>query len=109
MFVGKINTLYLRNLIHELRPVEQRISKKKFHFQLASDEDNDRLSGFEHNAIAPFGLRQPIPMIICDHCVSCNEPILFLGGGKVDVKLALPTSDLIRATNAIVGHISDAR
>lgn len=101
--------MYLRNLIHELRPVETRISKKKFHFQLASEEDNNRLSGFEHNAIAPFGLLQSIPMIICDRCVACNEPILYLGGGKIDVKLALPVGDLIRATGAIVGHISDAR
>ena len=107
---GKINILYLRNLISELRKPEDRISKKKFHFQLASEEDNIKLSGFEHNAIAPFGLLQKIPMVIDSKCVAVSNPsILMLGGGKVDVKLCIPTADLIRATGAIVGSITDAR
>ena len=99
----------LRTLVHELRRPEDRLSKKKFHFQLANDIDSFELSGFGHNAISPIGLKVNIPIIICKRCVSMNPPIIFLGGGDVDVKVALPISDLLSGTDAIVGEITEER
>lgn len=106
---AKINVMSLRTLIHELRKPEDRLSKKKFHFQLANDEDSFTLSGFGHNAISPIGLMQAIPVVICRRCLGIKNGIIYLGGGKVDVKLALPVADLIRGTNAIVGDITEER
>lgn len=85
------------------------MSKKKFHFQLANDEDSLLLSGFGHNAISPVGLLQDIPVVICRRCLAVKNGIIYLGGGKVDVKLAVPVVDLIRGTNAIVGDITEER
>ncbi len=101
--------MLLRNLVHELSKPEDRLSKKKFHFQLADEADSLALSGFGHNAIAPIGLLQDIPIILCKRILDLNPPILFLGGGEVDVKLALPVADLVRGTNAIVGEITEER
>eukprot|EP00600_Ochromonadales_sp_CCMP1393_P003346 CAMPEP_0174981516 /NCGR_PEP_ID=MMETSP0004_2-20121128/15938_1 /TAXON_ID=420556 /ORGANISM="Ochromonas sp., Strain CCMP1393" /LENGTH=104 /DNA_ID=CAMNT_0016233279 /DNA_START=288 /DNA_END=602 /DNA_ORIENTATION=+ len=99
----------LRTLVHELRDPADRLPKKRFHFQLASDEDSFKLSGFGHNAISPFGLiATDIPIIICRRCIDeMSPPIIFLGGGKVDVKVALPVGTLVDGLNAIVGDITD--
>ena len=99
----------LRTLVHELRSPEDRISKKKFHFQLASDEDSFELSGFGHNAISPIGLKVPIPIVICKRILELSPPIIYLGGGKVDVKLAIPVNELIAATHALVGELTEER
>lgn len=106
---AKINVMSLRTLIHELRPAEERLPKKRFHFQLASDADNDRLSGYKHNAVTPFALRVPLPVVICKRCLTAEPPILYLGGGKTNVKLSIPVADLIAATDAIVGEVTDPR
>lgn len=100
---------FLRTLVHELRKPEDRLSKKRFHFQLADDQASFELSGFGHNAISPIGLKLDIPIIICNRILSLNPPIIFLGGGEVDVKLALPVKDLVLGTNAIVGDITEER
>lgn len=111
MVTAKIDTILLRNLIHGLRPAEQRLSKKSFHFQLASDSDSLELTGFGHNGIAPFGFSsgKQIPIVVCSRCLDVKPPLLYLGGGKVDVKLLIPISDLLRSTNAIVGLITENR
>lgn len=107
--VAKINVNFLRTLVHELRKPEDRLSKKRFHFQLADDQASFELSGFGHNAISPIGLKLDIPIIICNRILSLNPPIIYLGGGEVDVKLALPVKDLVQGTNAIVGDITEER
>ena len=107
---AKINVMSLRTLVHELRHPEERISKKKFHFQLADDNTSFELSGFGHNAISPIGLKEDhIPIIICNRCLSVANGIIFLGGGEVDVKLALPVADLINGACAITGDITEER
>lgn len=108
--VAKINTTMLRNLVHSLRAPEQRLSKSSFNFQLASEETSFELSGFGHNAICPFGMRvKNIPVIICDRCLEVKPPLLYLGGGKVDVKLLIPIADILRSLKAISGLITDPR
>lgn len=110
--IAKIDTTMLRNLIHGLRKPEDRLSKQKFHFRLTTDETSLELTGFGHNAISPFGFTGPfpnIPIVICNRCLEVKPPLLYLGGGEVDVKVLLPLSDLLKATNAIVGLITEPR
>ena len=106
-----MNVNYLRTFVHELRIESERLAKKKFQFQLAPSAISEQLTGFSHNSVSPFGLRSPIPVIVCSRCLSVTAPskVIFLGGGDVHVKLALPVNDLIRGCNAMVGDISDLR
>lgn len=99
----------LRTLVHELRKPEDRLSKKRFHFQLADDQVGFELSGFGHNAISPIGMKTDMPVIVCRRILEVPNSIIFLGGGKVDVKLALPVADVISATKAFVGDITEDR
>lgn len=56
----------LRDVIQALRkPDEGRLPRKRFHFQLAPEDVNARITGYAHNAVSPFGLMNSIPIVIC--------------------------------------------
>ena len=40
------------------------VAKRYFNLRLASEEANDRLTGFAHNAVSPVGLAEPLPIIL---------------------------------------------
>ena len=109
-YEAKMDTEELASKIHLLRPTDRRISRRKFKFQLAPEAVSDVMTGFIHNAVAPIGLRTPIPLVVCQRCLDVSPPFLFLGGGEVDMKLGISTSDLMRATGAqSLGYVSTAR
>lgn len=43
--IARFDAELLRDVIHGLKPPAERLSRKKFHFQLASEADSDELSG----------------------------------------------------------------
>jgi prolyl-tRNA editing enzyme YbaK/EbsC (Cys-tRNA(Pro) deacylase) len=86
------------------------LSKNSFNFQFASEEDSYRLSGFEHNAITPYGLKVGnVPVIVDSRLLEVSQSRIFLGGGLVDMKLLISVNDLVTSLNAKVGLISDSR
>ena len=99
----------MRDLIHSLRSNESRLPRKRFHFQLADEKISNNLSGFNHNGVTPFGLLNPIPVVVCSRCLTVKPPYLYMGGGEVDIKLGISTDDFLRSTRAIVGEISSVR
>jgi prolyl-tRNA editing enzyme YbaK/EbsC (Cys-tRNA(Pro) deacylase) len=109
IFAAKFDAELLRDLIHGLRPAASRLPRKRFHFQLADEEVSNKLSGFSHNAVSPFGMVSDIPIVICRRCTEVQPAYLFMGGGEVDLKLGISVSDFLRATNAIVGELSTPR
>ena len=96
-------------MIYGLRAPDSRLPRKRFHFQLASENVSNALGGFDHNAVSPFGLLTELPIVICKRCLDVRPPYLFMGGGKVDVKLGISIGDFLRSTNAIVGEVSVRR
>eukprot|EP01132_Coremiostelium_polycephalum_P002373 gene2373-2935_t len=52
-------------------------------------EDSYRLSGFEYNAVCPIGTSVPIPIIISKRLFELDYPVVWLGGGEVDLKFAV--------------------
>ena len=107
MYERKFNAERLKDYIWNLRPSSERLPRKRFNFQLAPSEVSDLLTGFSHNAVCPFGLISSIPVIICSTCM--ESPYLWMGGGEVDLKLGIASSDFVRATGARVACISDPR
>src|SRR3546814_2670861 len=53
-YEAKLDTEKLRTYVHSLN--DNQLSKKKFNFQLAPAETSDRLTGYTHNAVTPFGI-----------------------------------------------------
>lgn len=99
----------MRNLIHEQRPLEMRVPKKRIHFVLAPEQVSDELSGFVHNGVSPFGMRTPIPIVLCNRIIECGCSYIYLGGGHVDSKLGIFVDDIMATFQPIVGKISEGR
>ena len=107
----KLNTDKLRDLLCFLditnRGTSEERIKKKPHFQLAPSDVNERITGFQHNAVCPFGLMTAMPIILTKSCAS--QPVIWIGGGQVDIKLMVSTSEFTRAICTYVADISEAR
>ena len=80
-----------------------------FPLHSAPEKVNDEMTGFLHNAVCPFGIATPIPILICASCLQLSPPFIWMGGGEVDVKLGIPVKDFIRATGSLVADISQPR
>jgi prolyl-tRNA editing enzyme YbaK/EbsC (Cys-tRNA(Pro) deacylase) len=66
--------------------------------------------GFKHNAVTPFGMTNSnIPVVICSNCINMKASYIYLGGGKVNVKVGMPLADFIKATNPIIANVSQSR
>lgn len=52
-------------------------------------QDNDRLTGFSHNAVTPIGMSERLPVILSDRIARLAPPMFWMGGGEVDLKLGL--------------------
>ena len=75
-------------------------------------EDSERLTGYKHNAVTPFGLLDgSIPIIIPSTLIEelADAPFIWMGGGHVRSKLGISIYEFIEKTNAIVADVSDLR
>ena len=82
-----------------------------FDFVLAAEADSDRLSGFTHNAVTPYGMAcgGDVPVVVSQAVMDLAPGYLWLGGGAVDVKLRLSTAQLKPSLNAVVCSCSVPR
>jgi prolyl-tRNA editing enzyme YbaK/EbsC (Cys-tRNA(Pro) deacylase) len=71
-------------------------------------QESEAMTGFEHNGMAPIGLKDgvSIPIIVSDKIAALDPPMVFLGGGDVDLKMAVDIHEFVKATNAIVGNVT---
>lgn len=46
--------------------IGDKISRKYFHYRLASEEENEEISGYRHNSVTPFMLNKSIPIVVSD-------------------------------------------
>jgi len=107
-YEATLDTKKLINAIRALRPVPDRLdATTDFDIRIASEEDNSRITGYDNNAVVPFGLLQPVPIIL-------SAPIMplryfWMGGGHVHLKLRMTVDDFSKALNPIVADISQPR
>lgn len=79
-------------------------------YQLAPEAVSRALTGFIHNAVTVFGLRSPLPIVVCQRVADVSPPFVYLGGGSVDMKLGLSVHELIAGAGASVcGFVSVPR
>ena len=113
-------TISNKKLISEVRalkkPVTKRYDANKFDFRVASSEDNDRLTGYTHNAVSPFGLldAKSVTIILSKSIqdmatISNATPFIWMGGGHVHCKIGMATSDFIRALNPLVLDVTEPK
>lgn len=103
-----------KKLVSEVRALKQPVTKRydtnKFDFRLASSEDNDRLTGYTHNAVSPFGLLDPNSVtIILSKSIIDTAKFIWMGGGHIHCKIGMATSDFIDALKPVVLDVTEAR
>ncbi|KAJ2795617.1 hypothetical protein H4R20_005819 [Coemansia guatemalensis] len=83
------------------------VARRHFNFRLLDEQTARELTGFTKNSVSPVGMRQKIPLIVCAAIQRLQPPVLWVGGGDVDFKLAMPVQALIDSTQNMVADISD--
>lgn len=97
----------LATSIRKLRPVAERLDESQFDLRVASSEDNDRITGYAHNSVTPFGLKEQVPIILSSAIVPYGY--FWMGGGHVHLKLGMSVSDFMKVPNVQVMDLSIPR
>lgn len=90
----------MKSFLHEQNG--RNVPRKNFNLRLAPEEDSNRLTGFEHNAVTPIGSATRMPIILSHEIARLKEGTFFLGAGEVDLKVELKVSEFITKFNASV-------
>ena len=108
-YESTLDTKQLINAIRALRSnVADRLDDSHFDIRIASEEDNAAITGYDNNAVVPFGLKDKGVTIVL------SKPIVplryfWMGGGHVHLKLRMTVQDFCRALNPVVADISQPR
>ncbi|XP_065857906.1 uncharacterized protein [Euphorbia lathyris] len=92
-YTARFNAETVKNYLYALN--DGKIAKKKFNLRLAPEETSAKLTGYEHNAVTCIGLKTDIPVILDEAIVRLSPDFFWLGGGDVDLKLGIRTSEFI--------------
>lgn len=109
-YAATLDQRKLVSAIRALRPnVKDRLEDSQFEFRIANPEDNDRLTGYSHNSVTPFGILDSsnVSILLCKAIVPLKW--FWMGGGHVNLKLGMSVSDFLSALNPIVAGVSQPR
>mmetsp|Transcript_22711 Transcript_22711/g.69912 ORF Transcript_22711/g.69912 Transcript_22711/m.69912 type:complete len:443 (-) Transcript_22711:22-1350(-) len=85
-----------------------KLPAKAFNFRVADEADNDRLSGFKHNAVTPFGFAESrVPVVLSD--AASKMGFIWMGGGHEAFKLGVPVDAFLACFKPWVLDCSTAR
>ncbi|KAK6158004.1 hypothetical protein DH2020_005318 [Rehmannia glutinosa] len=92
-YTARFNAETVKNFLYTLN--DGKISKKKFNMRLAPEETSQKLTGYEHNGVTCIGMKTDIPVILDEAIVKLSPDFFWLGGGEIDLKLGIRTSEFI--------------
>ncbi|TPX37158.1 proline---tRNA ligase [Synchytrium microbalum] len=102
-YVAKLNTQKLINFVYTMNKSSSKPSSKRdFNLRVADEALTMTMTGHEQNGVSPIGMKTALPIILSESITKLQPPVLFLGGGHVDWKLALPVQDFIDKTRCFV-------
>ncbi|KAG6427737.1 hypothetical protein SASPL_111984 [Salvia splendens] len=74
--------------------------------RLAPEETSMKLTGYERNGVTCVGMKTDIPVILDEAIVKLNPDFFWLGGGEVDLKLGIKTTEFINYTKPFIINCS---
>ena len=83
-----------------------KIGLKHFSVRMATPEQSQQLSGYEHGAVTPFAMPADLPVYLSHHIVHLEPRTFWLGGGEPDLKLRLDTAEYLAAFGPTVVDIT---
>ncbi|CAK7355838.1 unnamed protein product [Dovyalis caffra] len=105
-YTARFNAETVKNYLYALNG--GKIAKKKFNLRLAPEETSVKLTGYEHNGVTCIGMKTDIPVILDEAIVRLNPDFFWLGGGEIDLKLGIRTSEFIDFVKPFVVSCSGA-
>ncbi|CAM8980318.1 unnamed protein product [Rhodiola kirilowii] len=103
-YTARFNNEAVRKYLYELN--EGKIAKKRFNLRLAPEDVSAKLTGYEHNGVTCVGMKTDIPVIVDEAITKLNPEYFWLGGGEVDLKLGIRTSEFIKFTKPFIINCS---
>ncbi|KAJ1730376.1 hypothetical protein LPJ61_003045 [Coemansia biformis] len=103
-YVHSINTGAMADFVRSLDG--NKVAKKHFNFRLTDASTTLELTGFGKNGVSPIGMTHELPIVLCAAIMRLSPPVLWLGAGHVDFKLALPVQDFVDKTQCLIADIS---
>lgn len=111
-YAATINTKKLESEIRGLRSAQSgtRLDASMFDFRMAKETDSDRVTGFVHNSVTPFGLLdKSVSIVVSKAIMDVTPAFMWMGGGHVDLKLGMSVDHFVAALDALILDVSDAR
>jgi prolyl-tRNA editing enzyme YbaK/EbsC (Cys-tRNA(Pro) deacylase) len=99
-YTARLNADKLKNYIHRLN--EGKIGKQFFNMRLCPEDVSDSLSGYEHNAVSPIGIKTPLPIIMSHEIAQLQPDFFFLGAGEVDLKVGFSAAEFVEKYQPMV-------
>eukprot|EP00775_Hariotina_reticulata_P009630 gene9630-9790_t len=99
-YTARLNADKLKNHIHRLN--QGKVGKQYFNMRLCPEDVSDQLSGYEHNAVTPIGMKTPLPVILSHQIAKLQPDVFFIGAGEVDLKVGLRAAEFINLYKPMV-------
>jgi prolyl-tRNA editing enzyme YbaK/EbsC (Cys-tRNA(Pro) deacylase) len=99
-YTAAIHADKLKNYIHKLN--HGKFGKQYFNFRLCPGDLSDELSGYEHNAVSPIGIKTRLPIIISHEILKLQPDFFWLGAGEVDLKVGISAGEFVERYGAMV-------
>ncbi|XP_059642568.1 uncharacterized protein LOC132284475 [Cornus florida] len=103
-YTARFSAETVKNFLYELN--NGKIPKKKFNLRLAPEETSLKLTGYERNGVTCIGMKTDIPVILDEAIVKLNSVFFWLGGGEIDLKLGIRTSEFINFVKPFIVNCS---
>ncbi|XP_009605230.1 uncharacterized protein LOC107826295 [Nicotiana tabacum] len=105
-YTARFNAETVKNFLYTLN--DGKIAKKKFNMRLAPEEISVKLTGYEHNGVTCVGMKTDIQVILDEAITKLNPDFFWLGGGEIDLKLGMRTSEFIKFVQPFIVNCSNA-
>ncbi|KAL8153785.1 hypothetical protein V2J09_011545 [Rumex salicifolius] len=99
-YTARFNAEMVKNFLYSIN--NGKVPKKKINLRLAPEEISANLTGYGHNAVTCIGMKTNIPVILDEAITKLSPNFFWLGGGEVDLKMGIQTSDFIRLVDPFI-------
>ncbi|KAJ1730249.1 hypothetical protein LPJ61_003117 [Coemansia biformis] len=103
-YVYSINTGAMADIVRSLGG--SKVAKKHLNNRLTDASTALELTGFGKNGVSLIGMTHELPAVLCAAIMRLSPPVLWLGAGHVDFKLALPVQDFVDTAQCLIADIS---
>ncbi|KAI3974260.1 hypothetical protein MKX01_030929 [Papaver californicum] len=105
-YTARFNADSVKNFLYTLN--DGKIPKKRFNLRLAPELESLKLTGYEHNGVTCVAMKTDIPVILDEAITRLDPDFFWLGGGEIELKLGIKTSEFINYVKPFIVNCSSS-